>query len=221
MGNSRTFICLMCGKRVTISYEEYQELKNNPICETCRNASEKEEEDESAAYDVLKTRIIAKTAEKIVKKIIDVSSPNPTPSDLPGEALQPSISQKDRTISDWEHIGCLGELYDQGRLSEWNDCIGLYMHKINGKVMYIGRAIEYNNGGFRKRLSDYCRDSGSARKHPSGQKIYANRYRIQTYLLVVGNDEAAKAKTILLEKLFVGQFNPPWNDKLKSEQEKI
>lgn len=91
------------------------------------------------------------------------------------------------------------------------------MHKINGQIMYIGRAVEYNNGGFRKRLSDYCRDSDSARKHPSGQKIYTNRYRIQTYVMVVGKDREAAERTKRLEKQYVARYSPPWNDKLKEK----
>ena len=53
-------------------------------------------------------------------------------------------------------------------LTPYNHCVGLYRHVINGKTMYVGRAIELHNGGFRKRLSDYCRESNSARKHTSG-----------------------------------------------------
>ena len=118
----------------------------------------------------------------------------------------------------WEHIGCLGDVYDNHReiLTKYSHCVGLYMHKINGKIMYIGRAVEYANGGLRKRLSDYCRPNGSARKHPSGQKIHANRYRIQTYILVVGSDAAAAEKSKRLEEQYVGKYNPPWNDKLKT-----
>lgn len=121
-------------------------------------------------------------------------------------------------FENWECIGCLGDVYDNHPeiLRKYNHSVGLYMHKINGKIMYIGRAVEYANGGLRKRLSDYCRPNGSARKHPSGQKIHANRYRIHTYILVVGSDAAAAEKSKKLEEQYVGKYNPPWNDKLKT-----
>lgn len=158
--------------------------------------------------------------------------PRKSISERPSTSGSEVLSAAARTISNlaaaadpvdaelsWQHIGCLGELYDHHKeiLSRYHDCVGLYMHKINGRIMYIGRAVEYNNGGFRKRLSDYCRDSDSARKHPSGQKIYANRYRIQTYVMVVGKDREAAERTKLLEKQYIARHNPPWNDKLKEE----
>ncbi len=111
----------------------------------------------------------------------------------------------------WECIGNLFEAYLSGKLSNYSHYVGLYMHTINGEVKYIGRAIEYNNGGFRKRLSDYCRDSNSARKHKSGQVIFENKDIITTYLLVVGSDESAANRTITLEKEYIRKYNPPWN----------
>ena len=60
---------------------------------------------------------------------------------------------------------------------------------INGNTKYVGRSIELHNGGFRKRLSDYRRQSDSARTHSSGRTINENLDRIRTYILIVGNTD--------------------------------
>lgn len=109
--------------------------------------------------------------------------------------------------SEWQSIGYL-ETTD---LSPYNHCVGLYRHVIDGKTMYIGRAIELYNGGFRKRLSDYRRESDSARLHTSGRIINENLSKIITYVLVVGNTDEAIENTKKLEGLFVRQCHPSWN----------
>lgn len=108
---------------------------------------------------------------------------------------------------EWKSIGFLKD----ADLSPYNHCVGLYRHVMNGNTMYVGRAIELNNGGFRKRLSDYRRDSNSARKHTSGRMIHEHLDEIQTYILVVGSNEEAVEATKKLEGIFIGKFNPPWN----------
>lgn len=108
---------------------------------------------------------------------------------------------------EWKSIGFLKD----ADLSPYNHCVGLYRHVISGKTMYVGRAIELHNGGFRKRLSDYRRNSNSARKHTSGRMIHEHLDEIQTYILVVGSNEEAVEATKKLEGIFIGKFNPPWN----------
>ena len=100
-------------------------------------------------------------------------------------------------------------------LAPYNHCIGLYRHKVNGRIMYIGRAIEYNNGGFRKRLSDYRRNSDSARKHTSGQIINQHLDEIETEILIVGDSVDAVEQTKMLEKEYIARYNPAWNKQCK------
>lgn len=108
----------------------------------------------------------------------------------------------------WIRIGKL----ERANLTPYNSCVGLYKHVINGKVMYIGRAIELYNGGFRKRLSDYCRNSDSARKHKSGRIIHENLDKIVTYILIVGDTEEAIEETKRLEGEFIRYYGiPKWN----------
>ena len=116
-----------------------------------------------------------------------------------------------KTVSEWDcEWQYIGKLKD-ANLTPYNSCVGLYRHVVNGTTKYVGRAIELNNGGFRKRLSDYRRESNSARKHASGRTIYENLDRIETYILVVGNTQEAVEITKKLEGEFVRRYNPEWN----------
>lgn len=123
-----------------------------------------------------------------------------------------------KTIDQWDkEWKCIGSLATAS-LTPYNHCVGLYRHEVNGKTMYLGRAIELNNGGFRKRLSDYRRESDSARTHKSGQTIHANLNKITTYILVVGNTDEAVEITKKLEHLFIAKYGfPMWNVQLKSK----
>lgn len=76
-----------------------------------------------------------------------------------------TLSQWD---SRWIYLGTLSSLSLEN-LQTYNKSIGLYKAEMNGEITYLGRAIEYNNGGFRKRLRDYVRNSDSARTHGSGK----------------------------------------------------
>lgn len=109
--------------------------------------------------------------------------------------------------SSWISIGML----KTADLSPYNHCVGLYRHEINGQIKYVGRAIELYNGGFRKRLSDYRRDSDSARKHTSGKIIHEHLDEIETYILIVGDTPEAVDATRKLEGIFIHKYSPEWN----------
>ncbi|MBP1154500.1 MULTISPECIES: hypothetical protein [unclassified Paenibacillus] len=108
---------------------------------------------------------------------------------------------------EWRSIGTLAQI----ELTPYNTSVGLYRARLHGKVVYIGRAVEWNNGGFRKRLSDYRRDSDSARTHGSGQKMHAHRDQLSIELLITGSDERAAEIAKALEPLMVGKYRPEWN----------
>lgn len=119
-----------------------------------------------------------------------------------------------KSVSEWDREWrCIGRL-ESANLTPYNHCVGLYRHEVCGKTMYVGRAIELNNGGFRKRLSDYRRESGSARKHSSGQTIHEHLHEITTYILVVGDTEEAVQTTKALEGRFIAKYKPAWNKML-------
>lgn len=105
---------------------------------------------------------------------------------------------------------CIGKL-ETANLTPYNKFVGLYRHTIDGKTMYVGRAIELYNGGLRKRLSDYRRESDSARKNKSAKMINDNLSHIITYILVLGDTPEAIDLAKKLEGEFIVKYNPPWN----------
>ena len=42
--NTRTFICLKCGKKVAVSRETYAMIRENPMCEDCQSSCAQQEE---------------------------------------------------------------------------------------------------------------------------------------------------------------------------------
>ena len=54
----------------------------------------------------------------------------------------------------WVSLGALSEATSE--FSDYSRDIGVYRAILNGKVVYIGKATELSNGGFRKRLRDIC-----------------------------------------------------------------
>lgn len=132
------------------------------------------------------------------------------------EVRNGEILYGDKSIKEWErNWKSIGYLKDAD-LTPYNKCVGLYRHKINGEVKYIGRAIELNNGGFRKRLSDYRRESDSARHHESGKIINENLDKIITDILIVGETNEAINTTKILEPVFIKKYNPIWNKQNKN-----
>jgi len=116
-----------------------------------------------------------------------------------------------RTIPEWDSRWVSIGMLRDANLTPYNHCVGLYRHVVGGKTKYVGRAIELHNGGFRKRLSDYRRDSNSARRHTSGRTIHEHLDEIETYILVVGDTEEAVEATKQLEPWFVKRYRPEWN----------
>jgi flagellar biosynthesis GTPase FlhF len=117
----------------------------------------------------------------------------------------------DKSLEQWNsEWQCIGNL-KSADLTPYNSCVGVYRHWYHGDIVYVGRANELYNGGFRKRLSDYRRESDSARGHKSGQLIHEHLDEIITDILVVGDTNEAVNITSLLEQQFIAKFDPPWN----------
>lgn len=120
-----------------------------------------------------------------------------------------------RTLREWERSWQpLGTL-SGANISHLSNSVGLYRATLNSTIVYIGRAVEYANGGLRKRLSDYTRDSDSARKHQSGQLMHQNASRLHIDILVTGSDSEAAETARKLERCFIGMYSPEWNRMLK------
>lgn len=121
------------------------------------------------------------------------------------------------TLEQWERrwitLGNLDDLTVEN-LKPYNKSIGLYKATENGKVKYIGRAIEHSNGGFRKRLRDYVRPSDSGRKHQSGQTMNANAENLVISILVMGNSAGEVNVVKELERVMInhyGHVSDIWN----------
>lgn len=117
-----------------------------------------------------------------------------------------TLNQWDR---EWRSIGMLRNV--QGNISYLNKSVGLYRAKSNGKVVYIGRAIEYNNGGLRKRLTDYVRSSESSRGTNSSNNMNTYKENLYIDVLIVGENEEAANITRKLEIMMIGKYRPQWN----------
>lgn len=98
----------------------------------------------------------------------------------------------------------------QGNISYLNKSVGLYRAKLNGEVVYIGRAIECR-GGLRKRLTDYVRSSDSSRGTNSSNNMNLHKDRLHIDVLIVGEDEEAAMATRKLEVMMIGKYRPKWN----------
>ncbi|PTV95046.1 hypothetical protein C8C76_13036 [Halanaerobium saccharolyticum] len=122
-----------------------------------------------------------------------------------------TIKIGNKTFEEWQEQWIeIGE-YKNIDFSKYNKNIGIYKIILDKKVVYIGRATEYDNGGFRKRLSDYTRKSESARSYNSGKKLKQNIKNADIEIIIVGNDLAAVEITKRLEHLMIAIHWPKWN----------
>lgn len=140
-----------------------------------------------------------------------------TKASTSGSSRSNSASKNEKTINEWERewhsIGVLSDI----DLSPFSSSVGVYKATKSGTVVYVGRAVEFANGGFRKRLSDYRRESDSARKHKSGKLMYEHADHLNISIIITGSDSEAASIAKQLEKMLVAKYNPEWNTMLKSK----
>ena len=149
------------------------------------------------------------------KSLFDNASKNGNNSSAEESDTDSDSNIYTRTFDEWESCWqYLGPL-DNLSLSHLSSSVGLYRAKKNGRIVYLGRAIEYDNGGLRKRLSDYTRASGSSRKHKSGQLMNKNANDLEIEILVTGGNAKAADLAKKLEAHFVAKYQPEWNSMLK------
>ncbi|PAJ71626.1 hypothetical protein CJF42_25695 [Pseudoalteromonas sp. NBT06-2] len=109
-------------------------------------------------------------------------------------------------MSDWKNIGMLDE--SDCDFSNYNNKIGVYKGELDGKLVYVGKATELNNGGYRKRLRDYTRISNSGRNYPAGLKMYRYKSNINISILMVTTVNEA----VNLERETIKKLKPKWNN---------
>lgn len=121
-----------------------------------------------------------------------------------------AVRFKGRTVDEWDR--CWSDPMPlTGDFTMHRSDVGLYRALMGEETIYVGKAVEYLNGGLRKRLADYVRQNDSARRSTAGRYLFENRHRIQVGLLVVGSDAAAAETATQLEPAFIGRYAPRLN----------
>ncbi|MEB1809566.1 MAG: hypothetical protein LPK26_20100 [Bacillaceae bacterium] len=124
------------------------------------------------------------------------------------------MTYKGLTVSQWNQkwipLGAL-DCLTADTLRQYNKVIGLYKMVMNGEVVYVGKAIEVANGGFRKRIRDYGRTSNSGRTHGSGKKIHENSDQLKVSILIVGSTFEEIKMVEALEIAMIKHLDPIWN----------
>lgn len=115
----------------------------------------------------------------------------------------------------WIPLGILTEASTD--FSTLSKDIGIYRAILNDEVVYIGKATELGNGGFRKRLRDYTRLSNSARDYPAGEKMYHNRENVHIEIVLFERTLESILKVDVLEEKLIREMKPIWNIKKKGE----
>ena len=109
-------------------------------------------------------------------------------------------------MANWIKLGFLNE--SDCNFEIYNKQIGLYRAILNNNIVYLGKATELNNGGFRKRLKDYTRESNSARNYPSGLMMNKHQADLVIEILPLDKDKNTIAT---MEKEAIRLIKPSWN----------
>jgi excinuclease UvrABC nuclease subunit len=115
----------------------------------------------------------------------------------------------------WLSLGLLIETSSD--FSEYRNDIGIYRASLNNEIVYIGKATELLNGGFRKRLRDYTRSSSSARNYPSGLLMNRHKNEIHIDILVFERTIQSIPAIEQLEAELIRDIKPIWNIKDRDE----
>lgn len=110
-------------------------------------------------------------------------------------------------MNHWIRLGFLNESDCDFKI--YNKQIGLYRAILNDVIVYIGKATELQNGGFRKRLRDYTRKSNSARKYQSATMMNQNQATIIIEILLLNKSASSISK---MEKEAIKTMKPSWNE---------
>lgn len=103
----------------------------------------------------------------------------------------------------FKSLGVFGDVPLE-ELTVFRNSIGLYFMTFYGMPVYVGRAIEFNNGGLRKRLRDYQRGVNT---HSSGVWIQEHIDELNLYVLELGHIEndvsyVKESETTMIENFF-------------------
>lgn len=137
-----------------------------------------------------------------VQRRIAIVEGNPPQSRLAGE---PQFAGK--TLQEWDADWLPVEGGFTVLQSDLRHQVGLFQARLGGAIMYIGKAVEADNGGLRKRLSDFRRASPSGREHHGAMRIHDYLNELDLHVLMTGTVETAE----LLKLAIIARHLPPWN----------
>lgn len=114
-----------------------------------------------------------------------------------------------KTIEEWDRlwtpvVGGL-EIYHP----ELRHVVGLYRISRHGEITAIGTGV--GQGGLAKRLSDFRRQSTSARAHHAGELINENLGRLKGEVLITGSDRKAREIAQRLKVPMLRLHRPVWS----------
>lgn len=110
-------------------------------------------------------------------------------------------------MDNWIKLGFLNE--SNCDFAIYYKQIGLYRATLNDIIVYVGKATEINNGGFRKRLRDYTRESNSARNYPSGVMMNTHQSELLIEILPLNKSTSSIAT---MEDEVILTMKPKWNE---------
>lgn len=151
---------------------------------------------------------IVKTVAKDTYRDMQKGQVDKNRSEAKSSRNTPQSRERPQRLS-WKYIGTLDNIDS----SDLRHVVGLYKAVLDGSIVYVGRAIEYNNGGLKKRLADYTRESDSSRKHKSGQLMHQNASNLKIYIMITGSDSTASDRARELEIEMINKYRPAWNVK--------
>lgn len=127
-------------------------------------------------------------------------------------AVEPKFAGK--TLQEWDAAWSPVEGGFTVLHSDLRHHVGLFQASLDGTIMYIGKAVEIDNGGLRKRLSDFRRPSPSGREHHGAMRIHDHLKDLDLHVLITGSVELAE----LLKSAMITRHLPPWNMEKKQAE---
>ena len=131
----------------------------------------------------------------------------PAAGNLPQSPLAAEPEFAGKTLREWDADWLPVKGGFTVRHSELRHHVGLFRASFGHAIMYIGKAVEVDNGGLRKRLSDFRRASPSGREHHGAMRIHDHLKELDLQVLITGTVELAE----LLKLAMIARHLPPWN----------
>jgi len=111
---------------------------------------------------------------------------------------------------EWKSVGILCDL----NLTRYNRSVGVYRAWLDNKIVYIGRATGWSNGGFKECLSCYIMDNNIARSCVSWKLMHEYKNQLHIDIITTGSDEEDVKVATQLEAGLTEKYRPVWNVKI-------